>query len=177
MSKGGDSGDNYDYWTDPEHQPMPSMPEEVVQRTIELSFPVFLIIIIFFFFFFFVFQPDPFADLPVAERVVKYKEEGNRFLNKDTEKAIMWYTRAIKAPHSVVEDRAVFYCNRAAAHLLLKNYRSALEDTESALALNPSAELRLKALYRGSKGVNFVLFSHLALSHQTDKTVLVEGVR
>ncbi len=91
-------------------------------------------------------------DLPVAERVVKYKEEGNKLLNKDTEKAIMWYSRAIKAPHAVAEDRAVFFCNRAAAHLLLKNYRSALEDTEAAMALNPSPELKLKALYRGSKG-------------------------
>lgn len=106
-------------------------------------------------FSFFCTQPDPFSELPVPERVVKYKEEGNRLLNKDTEKAIMWYSRAIKAPHTVVEDRAVFFCNRAAAHLLLKNFRSALEDTESALALNPSAELKLKALYRGSKGLVF----------------------
>jgi tetratricopeptide (TPR) repeat protein len=90
-------------------------------------------------------------DLPPAERVVKYKEEGNALLNKDTEKAIMWYSRAIATPHKVAEDRAVFFCNRAAAHLLLKNYRSALEDSESALSLNPSPELQLKALFRGAK--------------------------
>jgi tetratricopeptide (TPR) repeat protein len=83
--------------------------------------------------------------------VVKYKEEGNVLLTKDTEKAIMWYSRAIAAPHKVAEDRAVFFCNCAAAHLLLKNYRSALEACESALSLNPSPELRLKALFRGSK--------------------------
>ncbi len=83
--------------------------------------------------------------------MAKYKEEGNKLLNKDTEKAIMWYSRGVATPHKVAEDRAVMFCNRAAAHLLLKNYRSALEDSEAAISLNPSTELRLKALYRGSK--------------------------
>ncbi len=27
-----------------------------------------------------------------SERVLKYKEEGNKLLNKDTEKAVLWYT-------------------------------------------------------------------------------------
>jgi hypothetical protein len=35
---------------------------------------------------------DPYLGLTVAERVVKYKEEGNKLLNKDTENAVLWYT-------------------------------------------------------------------------------------
>jgi hypothetical protein len=44
----------------------------------------------------------------------------------------------------VKEDRAVFYANRCAAQLLLENYRSALEDAQCALELEPKLELRLK---------------------------------
>lgn len=125
MSAGvGEKEEKYDYWNDPAYLPAPELPQE----------------------------PDPHKDLPVAERVIKYKEEGNKIIAKDPEKAIMWYTRAIQTPHRVPEDRAVFFCNRAAAQLTMQNYRSALEDAEAALSLNPSAELRLKALFRASKG-------------------------
>merc|ERR1711991_474804 len=120
---GGRMSEKVDYWNDPEYQPMPEMPQ----------------------------IPDPHKDLPVAQRVIKYKEEGNKLLNKDTHTAIIWYSRAIKTPHKVPEERAVFFANRAAAHLLLKNYGSALEDCEAALSLNPLIELKLKVMYRASK--------------------------
>lgn len=49
------------------------------------------------------------------------------------------------------EDRAVFYANRCAAHLLIRNFRSALEDAETALELNPNVDIRMKLLYRASR--------------------------
>ncbi len=36
---------------------------------------------------------DPYLTLPLAERVLKYKDEGNTLVKKnDMEKAILWYT-------------------------------------------------------------------------------------
>lgn len=64
----------------------------------------------------------------------KFKAEGNKFMSsKAYDKAIEAYTKAItKDPTS-----AVYYSNRAAAHISKQDYSAAVADAEKAIEVNP----------------------------------------
>ena len=93
--------------------------------------------------------------------VSECKDTGNALFKKGKhDEAIAWYSRGLdldtgpcedRAVLGPCEDRAVLFSNRAAAHLATCNFRSALEDSESALALTESDVLKIKVQYRASK--------------------------
>lgn len=61
------------------------------------------------------------------------------------EKAIEFYTRAIDLSPGDTEEKASYFCNRAACHQQVHAYKSVISDCESALAINPN---HAKALLR-----------------------------
>ncbi|OWR47660.1 tetratricopeptide repeat protein 4 [Danaus plexippus plexippus] len=89
---------------------------------------------------------DPEENTPL-ELATNYKEDGNfNFKHKNYRLAIIGYTEGIKVRCDNAEINASLYNNRAAAHFHLKNYRSALYDSEKALSFNPGHEKsRLRA--------------------------------
>jgi hypothetical protein len=87
----------------------------------------------------------------VEERLLKYKAEGNGFLQKDTEKDVYWYTKAIELASAEGVNEAVYLANRAMANLKLEQFRSVVDDAEKALNYEITDQLKLKLLYRQSK--------------------------
>ncbi|CAH2231912.1 DNA polymerase interacting tetratricopeptide repeat-containing, protein of 47 kDa [Pararge aegeria] len=89
---------------------------------------------------------DPDENTPL-ELATNYKEDGNfNFKHKNYRLAILGYTEGIKVRCDDAEINASLYNNRAAAQFHLKNYRSALSDSERALSLKPDhAKARLRA--------------------------------
>lgn len=89
---------------------------------------------------------DPEENTPI-ELANNYKEDGNfNFKHKNYRLAILGYTEGIKQRCTDSEVNANLYNNRAAAHYHLKNYRSALFDSEKALTFNPNhTKARLRA--------------------------------
>ncbi|CAH2986573.1 unnamed protein product [Chilo suppressalis] len=83
----------------------------------------------------------------VLELANNYKEDGNfNFKHKNYRLAILGYTEGIKQKCDNIEINASLYNNRAAAQWHLKNYRSALFDSERALSFNPGhSKARLRA--------------------------------
>lgn len=81
-----------------------------------------------------------------------YKTKGNEAFKKgDYLEASRVYTDALRlCPLSCVEERSVFFCNRAAAKMQLKRPKCALEDCTKAVELNDKyvrAYLRRAKLY------------------------------
>ena len=73
---------------------------------------------------------------------IKLKEEGNKyFREKQYDKAINFYTMAIEKDAT----DPTFFSNRAQCHLKLENFGSALQDSNSAIKLDPNFT---KAYYR-----------------------------
>ncbi|XP_053971050.1 DNA polymerase interacting tetratricopeptide repeat-containing, protein of 47 kDa [Hylaeus volcanicus] len=67
-----------------------------------------------------------------------YKEDGNfNYKYKKYRLAILSYTEGIRTKCSDTDLMAQLYNNRAASHLMLKNYRSSLNDSKHALKLKP----------------------------------------
>lgn len=67
-----------------------------------------------------------------------YKEDGNfNFKHEKYRLAIMNYTEGIRTKCKDTDLMAQLYNNRAAAHFMLKNYRSSLNDCKFALKLKP----------------------------------------
>ncbi|XP_046752518.1 DNA polymerase interacting tetratricopeptide repeat-containing, protein of 47 kDa isoform X1 [Diprion similis] len=67
-----------------------------------------------------------------------YKEDGNfNFKYKNYRLAIMGYTEGIRTKCKDDDLMAQLYNNRAAAHYMLQNYRSSLNDCKHALKLKP----------------------------------------
>lgn len=89
---------------------------------------------------------DPEDNTPL-ELATNYKEDGNfNFKHKNYRLAILGYTEGIKQRCDDKEMNASLYNNRAAAHWHLKNYRSALFDSEKALSFNADhSKARLRA--------------------------------
>ncbi|XP_075985473.1 DNA polymerase interacting tpr containing protein of 47kD [Anticarsia gemmatalis] len=89
---------------------------------------------------------DPEENTPV-ELATNYKEDGNfNFKHKNYRLAILGYTEGIKQKCDNAEINASLYNNRAASQWFLKNYRSALHDSEKALSFNPNhTKARLRA--------------------------------
>ncbi|KAK6460716.1 Metallo-dependent phosphatase-like protein [Scheffersomyces coipomensis] len=82
------------------------------------------------------------------ELAIQYKDEGNAFLKEHKyEEAIASYTKAIEEDPT----NAIFYSNRAQAHIKLENYGSAILNCNEALLID--ADL-VKAYYR--KGVSLM---------------------
>lgn len=80
---------------------------------------------------------DAKANTP-RELAGQYKEDGNNnFRLKKYRWAVDSYTEGLKQKCDDVELNAQLYCNRAAAHLRLENYGSALADSKAALKLMP----------------------------------------
>ncbi|NWR25756.1 SGTB protein, partial [Emberiza fucata] len=73
----------------------------------------------------------------LPEGVVKadqLKDEGNNHMKEENYgAAVDCYTRAIELD----PNNAVYYCNRAAAQSKLNNFREAIKDCESAIAIDP----------------------------------------
>ncbi|XP_022818661.1 tetratricopeptide repeat protein 4 [Spodoptera litura] len=91
---------------------------------------------------------DPEENTPV-ELAANYKEDGNfNFKHKNYRLAILGYTEGIKQRCNDAEINASLYNNRAASHWHLKNYRSALFDSEKALSFNAN---HTKARTRAAK--------------------------
>ncbi|KAM3961367.1 DNA polymerase interacting tpr containing protein of 47kD [Aphomia sociella] len=91
---------------------------------------------------------DPDENTPL-ELAANYKEDGNfNFKHKNYRLAILGYTEGIKVKCDDKDMTASLYNNRAASHWHLKNYRSALYDSEKALSFNPD---HLKARLRAAK--------------------------
>ncbi|CAD1478675.1 unnamed protein product, partial [Heterotrigona itama] len=68
-----------------------------------------------------------------------YKEDGNfNFKHKKYRLAIVSYTEGIRTKCKDTDLMAQLYNNRAAAHFMLKNYRSSLNDCKFALKLKPN---------------------------------------
>nr|XP_026499373.1 tetratricopeptide repeat protein 4 [Vanessa tameamea] len=80
---------------------------------------------------------DPEENTPL-ELANSYKEDGNfNFKHKNYRLALLGYTEGIKVRCDDADVNASLYNNRAAAHWYLKNYRSALLDSEKALTFDP----------------------------------------
>ncbi len=78
-----------------------------------------------------------------------YKDDGNKnFKMKKYRWAIDNYTEGIKCKSSNRELNAVLYCNRAAAHFWLGNYRSSWKDVILARKFKPD---HMKAFIRGAQ--------------------------
>nr|CAH7723397.1 unnamed protein product [Callosobruchus chinensis] len=76
----------------------------------------------------------------------QYKEQGNAaFKNSDYDQAVRLYTKAINVTKGENRSLAVYYKNRAAAHLKQQKYQEALEDCDKCLEIVPSDP---KALFR-----------------------------
>ncbi|XP_034943228.1 DNA polymerase interacting tetratricopeptide repeat-containing, protein of 47 kDa [Chelonus insularis] len=72
------------------------------------------------------------------ELAANYKEDGNfNYKYKKYRLAILSYTEGIKTKCKDDDLRAQLYNNRAAAHFMLKNYRSSLSDCKRAIKLKP----------------------------------------
>ncbi|OAD52127.1 Tetratricopeptide repeat protein 4, partial [Eufriesea mexicana] len=77
-----------------------------------------------------------------------YKEDGNfNYKYKKYRLAILSYTEGIRTKCKDIDLMAQLYNNRAAAHFMLKNYRSSLNDCKLALKLKPGYS---KALNRAA---------------------------
>lgn len=74
------------------------------------------------------------------------KEEGNQHYRAgDYEQALAKYDEALRSVVTTDEERATYWCNRAAVHMKLTKYASVVDDTTEALKLVPGYR---KALVR-----------------------------
>ncbi|KAK9907556.1 hypothetical protein WJX75_005927 [Coccomyxa subellipsoidea] len=90
------------------------------------------------------------------ERAETYKGQGNDALKRGLQlkkkfylrEAVDLYTKGLGMGSSLPELLSMLHSNRAQAHLLLENYRNALEDSQEAMKLNSA---NLKGYYRGAR--------------------------
>ncbi|KAL1502590.1 hypothetical protein ABEB36_007712 [Hypothenemus hampei] len=84
----------------------------------------------------------------------KYKEQGNEAFKKEKwNEAVQHYTKAINSVKGEPKELAVYYKNRAAAHLKLENFESALQDCDKSLEICPNDP---KALFRRCQALEFL---------------------
>lgn len=80
------------------------------------------------------------------EQAEKFKEDGNvAFKNSQWKEAVKLYTKAINLIQSDTKNLAIFYKNRAAAHLKLEDFTAAVDDCNKSLQIVPNDP---KALFR-----------------------------
>ncbi|XP_038218531.1 DNA polymerase interacting tetratricopeptide repeat-containing, protein of 47 kDa [Zerene cesonia] len=105
---------------------------------------------------------DPDENTPL-ELATNYKEDGNfNFKHKNYRLAILGYTEGIKVKSDDAEINASLYNNRAASHWHLKNYRSALFDSEKALTYNSNHD---KARLRAAKSAMEIAMYDKCIEH------------
>jgi tetratricopeptide (TPR) repeat protein len=94
-----------------------------------------------------------YSDDPV-ETAFNFKSQGNEWFAQQPEtartlkEALIYYNRGIATKCADVDLNATLYVNRAAVHLKLENYGSALRDCKSALLINSKLE---KAWFRAAR--------------------------
>lgn len=83
----------------------------------------------------------------LTDVIIQLKDEGNRcFREGNYEDSLILYSAGVKiCPSESVEQRAVFFANRAAANLKLEEFSRVVEDCTVALLLKPDY---LKVLQR-----------------------------
>ncbi|GAB1597353.1 tetratricopeptide repeat protein 1-like [Argonauta hians] len=86
------------------------------------------------------------------EQAQKHKENGNKeFKAGNFQEAVKLYSKALQTcPLTFTKDRAIMYSNRAAGFMKMQKNKNAIEDSCSALELNPEylkAMLRRAELY------------------------------
>ncbi|KAK9809755.1 hypothetical protein WJX73_003393 [Symbiochloris irregularis] len=97
------------------------------------------------------------ANSKLAEADQLKQEANTAFKEKHWAKAVAGYTRALEAN----PDSAILYANRAAAHIRLENFGSAIEDGTKAVELDPNY---IKGYFRRADA-NFAFGkAHLALA-------------
>ena len=75
-----------------------------------------------------------------------YKNQGNEaFKLEKWDEALKHYSKAINSVKGEPKELAVYYKNRAAAHLKLKEYKKAVSDCNKSLEITPDDP---KALFR-----------------------------
>jgi len=62
----------------------------------------------------------------------------NLFLDAEFSEAIEWYTQAIDVDVEDPKKQAIYYSNRAFAHIKLENYGFAIEDATRAISKDPN---------------------------------------
>ncbi len=73
-------------------------------------------------------------DQTIDQRAEEAKNKGNAFFKeKHYQDAVDMYTVSLE-----IKESAAVYCNRALCNVHLENYGSALQDSESAIKLEPS---------------------------------------
>lgn len=83
------------------------------------------------------------------EIATNFKNQGNdAFKGKDYRSAIEYYTKGLAVKSGVKDLETKLYLNRAQCNLEIKNYRRCINDSQSALKLDPKL---LKAYYRMGK--------------------------
>lgn len=71
----------------------------------------------------------------LKEKADKFKNEGNDLMKAEKFKeALECYNKAI----DIDKNNSVYYCNRAAAHSKLNDFKSSIEDCKNALKIDPS---------------------------------------
>ncbi|XP_068625050.1 DNA polymerase interacting tetratricopeptide repeat-containing, protein of 47 kDa [Battus philenor] len=106
------------------------------------------------------YDPDENTPLELANN---YKEDGNfNFKHKNYRLAILGYTEGIRVKCDNAEVNASLYNNRSASHWHLKNFRSALFDSEKALSFNPD---HVKARLRAAKSAYEVAKYDTCIQH------------
>jgi len=67
------------------------------------------------------------------DKAQKLKNEGNQFMKEQKyQEAVDKYSEAI-----VVQESAIYYCNRAAAYTSMENFEEALQDCKKAISFDP----------------------------------------
>ncbi|PNH04314.1 Tetratricopeptide repeat protein 4 [Tetrabaena socialis] len=103
-------------------------------------------------------------ELTPEEKAESFKTQGNNKLRlAQSDKAdpaarrtllrdaVQFYTTGLDVKSGRASLNSVLHANRAQVHLLLGNYRKALEDTTAATALDPS---NVKAIFRGARAAS-----------------------
>ncbi|KAJ6227969.1 tetratricopeptide repeat protein [Anaeramoeba flamelloides] len=79
------------------------------------------------------------------------KSKGNKFfVQRDFESAIQEYTLAIELSFEEDQNKAIYFCNRAACHLSLSNWKECASDCSKTIKISPTY---LKAYYR--RGISY----------------------
>ncbi|KIR96395.1 TPR repeat protein [Cryptococcus deuterogattii 2001/935-1] len=96
----------------------------------------------------------------MTEIATNFKNHGNELhAQKSYSQAIKAYSEGIDAHPSSATLLVTLYNNRAACHLILKNYRSALKDTSAVIALYTAGKIPqpdkalVKALFRAAQSL------------------------
>ena len=102
----------------------------------------------------------------IQDEAIKLKDQGNKFLKEHKfDEAIEAYTKAIELD----PKNAIFYSNRAQVQIKLENFGLAIQDCDSAIAVDPNF---IKAYYR--KAVSQMAILQTKQAQQNFKFILTK---